>query len=243
MDAKADVPVDARRDAHADAIFDTGLEVHVRPCSASGSSCLSTRCCANPTDICQAEGSDLVCVPPISPPADGGTCAFTSSSNLPGVSLAFVDPPCEFKWSYAVPLKAQFHYRLTVDQDLAGVHPMGDVLGHCDQPDSSGFIVRYDIKGGTQEYCRCDQGLCHGGIGINDAGIFTTAPAAGASDYTLSWDGNNWQGPSDDMAQEGGQFPPGQYTVTVTASGGWEANGAGWQNFTVTATLPITITP
>jgi len=156
------------------------------------------------------------------------------------VSLAFVDPTCRFKWS-ASGFNNLFLYRLTIAQGLTGVHPEG-TFERCQLPASTGLIVDYEISGGQQQrYCRCDQGLCAESGG--DAGINTTALEVGTYEDSFVWDGKNWNGPSDYNAPEGDLFPPGQYTVTVSATGGWDGGGAGWQDFAVTTTLPITITP
>jgi hypothetical protein len=82
----------------------------------------------------------------------------------------------------------------------------------CDEPGESGLAPFPRIEGNDQNYCLCDVGLCP-----NDPQ--TVDLVEGVTQFTLQWDGNNWNGPSDTGNPEGEPFPPGEYTVEVSAVG------------------------
>jgi len=200
-------------------------------CSASGASCAATGCCQSPSDMCLASGTDKICENAI--PLE---CDLPSSSNLPGVSIQFADAPCTFSLAQAA---AGIHvaYQVVVAQSLSGVHPTPGDAGGCQEPDASGLIVGFSFDGNGQKYCRCDTGLCA-------TTTFTTAPAAGAYDTTIAWDGRNWSGPSDTGNPEGAAFPVGTYQLTLTAIGTWDDPDAGsaGRSYTVTGTRSMVLT-
>jgi hypothetical protein len=129
-------------------------------------------------------------------------------------------------------------YHEEIDSPLPGLHPTQADDGGCQQPDAAGLIVGYTISGGGQRYCLCDQGLCA-------PRAFMTSAAAGNYYHQIAWDGRNWNGPSDTGNAEGAPFPPGTYTVTLTATGTVDgvADQLSAGSFTMTATRTITITP
>jgi hypothetical protein len=167
-------------------------------------------------------------------PADtgGGMCAVTSVSSLPGVSIAFHPPvACAFTLAQAQAGIA-IPYDLVVASDVANVAPRAQDAGGCGQPGSSGLILFERLEGGGQSYCLCDTGLCA------PTPPPPTTLHAGTYASSFSWDGKNWSGPSDTGNPQGAPFPPGDYTLTVSATG---TQGA--TSFAVSATLAIRLTP
>jgi hypothetical protein len=167
-------------------------------------------------------------------PADtgGGSCVVTSTSSLPGVTIAFRQPiSCSFTVSQAQAGIA-IPYDVLVANGVADVVPTPQDAGMCGQPGSSGLILFERLDGGGQVYCLCDTGLC----------LAMPLPPrtlqAGMYANTFSWNGRNWMGPSDTGNPQGLPFPPGDYTLTVRATGTHSA-----ASFVVSATLAIRLTP
>lgn len=178
-------------------------------------------------------------MPSAQPPApDASGCAQTSASSLPGVLLSFPDQPCVFT---AAELSAgvEIRYRLAVaDSAIAPlVHPLDGVGAGCNTPGPSGLIVGYQVSGGGQTYCLCDVGLCA-------PSSLTTTLVPGTYDFSFTWQGENWLGPSDTGRPKGAAFPPGNYQVSVSSSGSFTdgPNSDAATNFMITAVLPITVT-
>jgi hypothetical protein len=129
-----------------------------------------------------------------------------------------------------------FGYRVVIDGEVTGVNPMPASAGGCDVPGASGLTVLERVFGDEQSWCICDTGLCGG----DDPSLVTLA--SGEFAETFRWNGVNWTGPSDFGNPEGDPFPPGTYTVSVTAIG---QQGAGEEavSFEVLGTLEITLVP
>ena len=207
-------------------------------CAASGASCAASGCCQVPFESCFAQGSDKLCLNAIPPPPDGGSCNGGTSSNLPGVQLAFPDQPCSYT-AAEVAAGIEIVYDEVVTAALTGVNPDVGYVGGCLRPDDAGLIVSYRISGAGQTYCLCDTGLCAPQTPV-------TTTVVGTHTRQIPWDGRNWTGPSDTNNQEGAAFPPGTYTITLTANGTRQASDAGIDaggTFSVTASRSITITP
>jgi hypothetical protein len=123
-------------------------------------------------------------------------------------------------------------YDVVVASDATNVVPQPQDAGGCGQPGTSGLILFERVDGGGQAYCLCDTGLC----------LAMPLPPrtlhAGTYATTFSWDGKNWNGPSDTGNPQGPPFPPGDYTVSVSAIG-----TQGTASFAVSATLAIRLTP
>ena len=207
-------------------------------CAASGASCAASGCCQVPSESCFAQGSDKLCLNAIAPPPDGGSCNGGISSNLPGVQLAFPDQPCSYTTAEAA-AGIEIVYDEVITAALSGVSPSAADDGGCGQPDDAGLIVSYRISGAGQSYCLCDTGLCAPQTPV-------TTTVVGTHTRQIPWDGRNWSGPSDTGNREGAAFPPGTYTIALSASGsraishgGIDAGGP----FLVTASRSITITP
>jgi hypothetical protein len=122
-------------------------------------------------------------------------------------------------------------YQFTIETDLTGVVPIAQDFGDCDLPGPSGLIRFERLEGDDQLYCECDSGLCMPPTGT------PTDLTAGTWDHTFEWSGLNWSGWSDTGNEPGDAFPPGSYTLTVSAKG--TVDGV---DFEVLATWPITIT-
>jgi hypothetical protein len=202
-------------------------------CSASGASCAASLCCQEIFETCIPQGSDKLCLNAIPPPPDGGTCNGGTSSNLPGVQLVFPDLPCSYTKAQ-VAAGIEIAYDEVITTAVAGVSP-ATYVGGCLRPDDAGLIVTYQIAGAGQTYCICDSGLCA-------PQTFVTTTVVGTHARQIPWDGRNWTGPSDTNNQEGAAFPPGTYTITLTATGTRQPSDAGG-TFWVTASRSITITP
>jgi hypothetical protein len=208
-------------------------------CAASGESCAASGCCVAAYDMCLPQGNDRLCVNALPPLFDGGggNCIVGLTSDLPGVALTFDGAPCSYSQA-EIAAGIQIPYHEEIDQPLGNLYPIQADAGRCQQPDEAGLIVSYDISGGGQRYCLCDQGLCA-------PQSFTTSPAVGNYYHQIVWDGRNWYGPSDTGNPEGAPFPVGTYTVTLTATGNTSGipDATSAAPFTLTATRTITITP
>lgn len=140
------------------------------------------------------------------------------ASDLDGVSLVFANAKCTYSLA-ELAAGVSIGFELRIAHSYASLHPVSSDLTGCQLPDDSGFIVNYDIAGGTQEYCLCDQGFC-------SRPVFTTSAQVGTYASHFGWDGRNWQGRSDTFQPEGAAFPPGAYVLAVFANGTWDGPGA-----------------
>lgn len=137
-------------------------------------------------------------------------CHSTQTSDLAGVTITFPDQACEFTLAQAA-AGIGIGYDVVVQDDLTGVIPQGQ--SSCPEAGPSGLYVFERLAGNGQSYCLCDTGLC-------------PAPpeepvtiAKGTTSGMFSWDGKSWSGPSDTGNPEGPAFPPGAYTLEVSAKG------------------------
>lgn len=144
--------------------------------------------------------------------APGASCHVTSFSTLPGVHIEIDDSACKFTLAQAMQ-GITFDYQVVVDHDVEGVTPEKQDAGRCQSAHASGLYLGELIAGGSERYCLCDTGLCPN---VSEAPKTLTA---GAYPGTFSWDGRNWEGPSDTSNPEGPLFPAGTYTFEVKASG------------------------
>jgi hypothetical protein len=207
-------------------------------CAASGASCAASGCCQVPFESCFAQGNDKLCLNAIPPPPDGGSCNGGSSSDLPGVQLAFPDQRCSYT-AEEVAAGIEILYSEVITAAETNVKSDAGDAGGCARPDDAGLIVSYRISGAEQSYCLCDTGLCQPSSSI-------TTTVAGTHPRQIPWDGRNWSGPSDTGNREGAAFPPGTYTIALSATGTYDNVDAGAHDggtFSVTATRTITITP
>jgi hypothetical protein len=186
--------------------------------------------CAGPDALRFQCDNDANAIAPDTMPFGG--CAVTGESSLPGVSIAFRMPVnCTFTVAQALAGIA-IPYDVVVTNDVAGVILTPQNAGGCGLPGNSGLIVFEQLAGNGQSYCLCDTGLC------GPASLPPVTLRAGSYAGAFSWDGKNWNGPSDTGNPKGAPFPPGTYTLTVRATG-----TGGGSTFVVSATLAIRLTP
>ena len=162
------------------------------------------------------------------------SCVTTSTSTLPDVAIQFPNPVCTFSLAQAA---AGIHipYSVVISSDVAAVTPAASPMRNCEAPGPSGLILYEQIAGSGQSYCDCDNGRCL------PPAMTTVTLKMGTYPGTFTWDGKNWNGPSDTGVAEGAAFPPGSYVLTERAIGGFK--GAPGDKFTVEGTLTITLTP
>ncbi|MDP6947115.1 MAG: hypothetical protein QF464_23395, partial [Myxococcota bacterium] len=182
-----------------------------------------------------AEAFICSCLADCAPSAQGQcvapqACEMTQQSTLAGVSIAFVGDVCTFTAAEAA-AGVTIPYQVVIDAEVAGVTASPQDSGGCGSPGASGLIVFERLSGEDQQYCICDTGLCQG----LDTPPATLAP--GAWDHDFAWDGVNWTGPSDFGNPKGEPFPPGSYTLRVSAVGAVDD-----VDYTVEATWPVHIT-
>jgi hypothetical protein len=159
-------------------------------------------------------------------------CSTSVSSSLPDVSIEFRAPVmCTFSLAQAA-AGVTIPYDIVVANDVSDVVPAPLDAGGCGQPGSSGLIVSEQLAGGGQSYCVCDTGLCP------FSPQAATTLHAGRYGGAFSWDGKNWNGPSDTGNAKGAAFPPGTYSLTVRAAGTHASS-----SFSVSATLAIRLIP
>lgn len=181
-------------------------------CSGDGTVGCTDAVCVDagmPTD----GGTDASVPPADSGPTDGGNldCATTSESNLTGVEVQFLDQDCVFTVAEAA-AGIDIEYDVVVSEEPANVTTRAQDAGRCGSIGDSGLIVFEDLGGGDERFCLCDTGLCAGGD-------MATSPVLGFHRGTFQWMGRNWGGPSDTGIPMGAPFPPGSYTLTVSAVG------------------------
>lgn len=158
-------------------------------------------------------------------------CHVESSSTLPGVRIEFTTSLCA--WTLAeVRAGVQIDYWVRIDADVKGVVPLPQDAGECDEPGPSGLILFEELAGDGQRYGMYDKGLCEGPLEES------VTLRSGSYSGTFQWDGRNWSGPSDTGAQKGDPFPPGVYTLTVSAWGRLE-DEAGATAFKVAGSLRV----
>ena len=156
-----------------------------------------------------------------------------SFSGLPGVKIEFTGTTCQWLVSEAL-AGIEIPYQVVVDADVTFVKPQPQDAGGCGQPGASGLIVFEQLKGGQEVYCICDTGLCQG---PSDTPVTLKK---GTYPGKFSWDGKNWQGPSDTGTAEGKAFPAGKYTLTVSAKAKAKLyGGTTYEDVEVNATWPV----
>lgn len=157
-------------------------------------------------------------------------CQVSASSTLPGVHIELDKSVCSLGLQ-AVMAGVAFKYAVVVDADVQSVTTGTQNVGNCQPAHASGLFLEERIFGGGENYCLCDTGLC----------APQTRPAidlhAGSYPGTFSWDGKNWNGPSDTGNPEGAAFPAGSYTFEVRSTGKTSAGS----DFEVRAALTFTL--
>ena len=179
-----------------------------------------------------ADGTDAA-----SPDVSATACAPVYEGAIPGAALDLTKTPCTFSISAAHGV-FNLAYGLTISS--ANTLSLDGTSGGCQPPASAfhgGIAAGEHVSGGGQSWCLCDVGLCA------PTGSPFTATVPGSYMVNFTWDGNNWNGPSDTGNKPGAAFPPGSYVFTVNVSGKREAPDGAIQPFSAAATLPIVLTP
>jgi hypothetical protein len=176
-------------------------------------------------------GTDMGGTDAASTDAGNLVCGTTEMSNLPDVSIEFPAQPCVFTLAQAA-AGISIDYNVVVGATVTGVIPVPQDAGQCDQPHTSGVILFENLGGGGENYCICDTGLCFPPPMIPVTLNPGTYPGA------FAWMGNNWFGPSDTGNPMGAPFPPGTYTLTVSAEGSHNGNP-----YTVEGTFTVYLIP
>lgn len=141
------------------------------------------------------------------------SCEGVGVSNLEGVCIWFPEPGGLWLLEEAA-AGIEIPYYVIVEADVPDVVPVEQDIGGCQEPGPSGLITFERLTGNEQGYCLCDLGLC-GPPGGEPAGTVM----AGEWPASFSWTGVNWSGPSDTNNPPGPPFPPGEYTLEVSAIG------------------------
>jgi hypothetical protein len=158
-------------------------------------------------------------------------CVLEEKSSLPHVHIVSKATKCVFtlaeaRAGIAIP------YDVVIDQDVPGfsaLHP------YPYGANVSALSVSEELRGGTQSYCLCDQGLPYASCPEPDGGIVHPQGGGPCDPVTLkkgvypqvfAWDGVNWTGPSDTSNPKGPPFPPGDYTLTISSAPGTIAGDA-----------------
>ena len=160
-------------------------------------------------------------------------CAIDGFSSLPGVAITFSTTDCTYTLAEAA-AGITIDYDLIAEPDVPSVYPVPQ--NSCGEPDASGLIPFEELSGDGQKYCLCDIGICPAPGGMSNPVPAGTYPG------TFSWDGVNWNGPSDFGAPKGEPFPPGDYTLRVSAVGEYDEAGAK-KPFTVEGTFLLHLVP
>ena len=143
---------------------------------------------------------------------DAVSTSGTNRSTLPGVCIEFTTE--KTTWTAAEAASGlQIEYVVKIDDDTEGIQPVAQDAGECDMPGPSGLILFEDLRGDGHRYCLCDQGYCEG-LPLEHSTLHK-----GIYPGAFEWDGRNWTGSSDIGVSKGDPFPPGRYTLTVSAVG------------------------
>lgn len=171
-------------------------------------------------------------LPPDGPPQ---TCSYTSGfsgGDLPGVTLALPGQDCVIpQWDLLNGSRA-VHYEVRIERRLEGVMPTPYDDGGCARPNRSGLSVGVEVFGNGQRYCLCDLGMCP----PPDQPITVTLEP-GVYPMYFPWQGRNGTGPSDVGNPDRAPFPPGDYTILLSARG----RRTGFGQFHIWTSFPLRI--
>lgn len=168
-------------------------------------------------------------------------CEVKYEGAIPGAKLDLSKTPCVFSIS-----QAGGTFALPYDVIVKAATPLWNTdpnAGQCPPQNVFGgvatFVTLEGLGDGTpQKWCLCDVGLC-----APPKDISYTATTPGTYTHAFTWDGKNFQGPSDTNQQPGAPFPPGQYTLTVKSQGLFQHADGAEDAYTATATLQILLQP
>ena len=177
-----------------------------------------------PCDAACIQDSPGVCAPTAT------ACEASTASNLDGVSIEVTAATCTYTQAEAA-AGISVPYEVIVASSVLGVSPWAQDAGGCGSPGPSGLTIFERLQGGDELYCMCDVGLCAPNAQM------TTDLVPGSHAHAFEWDGVNWTGPSDFGNPQGAPFPPGSYTLDISAKG--DVDGA---EFEIKVAWPIHIT-
>ena len=180
-------------------------------CAASGASCAASGCCQEIFETCIPQGSDKLCLNAIPPRPDGGSCNGGASSNLPGVQLAFPDQPCSYT-AAEVAAGIEIAYDEVITAAVADLSPTQAT------PEAARSRTTRASSSATGSRARGRATASATPASARRRRPVTTT-VVGTHTRQIPWDGRNWYGPSDTGNREGAAFPPGTYTITLTATG------------------------
>jgi len=166
----------------------------------------------------------------------GTDCRSITSPALPGVYLELTT----LQWTYSLEQAKSgisIEYQVVIDHDLSGVRPIPMDTGQCERPGLSGLIVSLRLSGNGQLYCLCDIGSCP----PHEAEPVVLKSGIYAGEFI--WGGHNWTGPSDVDHPKGALFPPGIYTVTLSAKGERLLPDGTRMPFELTGSCDLRLTP
>lgn len=155
-----------------------------------------------------------------------------SETPVDGACIAFATPESTFTLAEAA-AGIQVDYAVIIDAG-AMVTPWDEACGCCGIDWSpSGLWLAEVLSGADELYCICDDGVdC-------DCAFVTHPLESGTHPGTFDWEGRNGEVPWD----PGPPFPPGTYTLEVTAVGYWEDAPGGRRWFTIAGTHLVTLVP
>lgn len=170
-------------------------------------------------------------------------CAPQATSSLPHVHIDIHPTKCAFTLAEAA-AGITIAYDLVVDEDVPGFVPASPYPYGVDV---ANLDLTEEVAGNGQAYCLCDLGIPNSVCPLPDGGAAYQYPCGpitlpkGVYAQTFSWDGRNWNGPSDTMNPKGPPFPPGDYVLTIeTNAGSFDDAGPPVR---AQATLPLRIVP
>jgi hypothetical protein len=164
---------------------------------------------------------------------DGVTCLDDLTSNLAGVRIVLMPPKCIFSLAEAS-VGILFSYQVEVAQDVPGVLPTSQTTG-C-TPGKSGLMELAEVTGNGQSYSPSDLGPPW--PSCQNVATFTLKQGAYFDQFL--WPGVNWSGPSDTSNPYGPPFPPGIYTVRVSARGKTTSDD---KDFEIAASFTFALVP
>ena len=154
----------------------------------------------------------------------------TGRSSLPGVSFDLSGNPPVLTLAQAA-RGVTFVYRTRIEKDLPGVTSPPLDSGTCDLPDPSGLAVLEMVTGRGHTYCRCDTGRC-------PPRDYQADLEAGVYESRFEWDGREWI-----ENATGDPFPPGTYSIRVTAAGTYPGAAGSEIHWEAVGTVGIHLVP
>jgi hypothetical protein len=154
-------------------------------------------------------------------------CETTVESELPGVTIE-IGSDCAYFVSDAQ-AGVDTPYTIAIAQPLEAV----DSGNMCWETPPGGIHVEWRVTGNGHTHCHCDVGLCP------DYTPMPTTLVVGETMRQFSWVAFDWDGPSDYDVPYGDAFEPGEYEITVEATGTWVDPDGATVPFSVRATRPM----